>query len=181
MWITKRTYCVSCWLTKKICNPWCHQAIHHQLNYCEPKGLNFKIPYKNYQHWWFSTPPLRFQKQYLGGKANSKVELNIQVFLKNLSKLKTRFRHFQFFPLVLNHITHEHTCAQRVHTQMHRHARALALTHKTQTKEKQCVTSLRVVYREIRQLEKQCPLDRHESAPETLKGTKRLSQNRGIP
>lgn len=68
-WITKQTYCVSRGLTKKICNPWCHQAIHHQLNYCEPKGLNFKIPYKNYQHWWFSTPPLIFQKQYLGGKS----------------------------------------------------------------------------------------------------------------
>lgn len=31
---------------KKICNPWCHWALHHQFNYCESKSLNFKIPYK---------------------------------------------------------------------------------------------------------------------------------------
>lgn len=129
----------------------------------------------------FNSSPKISETIFRWKKQTPKVELNIQVFLKNLSKLKTRFRHFQFFPLVLNHITHEHTCAQSVHTQTHRHTCALTLTHKTQTKEKQCVTSLRVVYREIRQLEKQCPLDRHESAPETLKGTKRLSQNRDIP
>lgn len=49
-------------------------------------------------------------------KKQTPKELNIQVFLKNLSKLKTRFRHFQFFPLVLNHITHEHTHVLRVCT-----------------------------------------------------------------
>lgn len=127
----------------------------------------------------FNSFPKILETIFRWKKQTPKVELNIQVFLKNLSKLKTRFRHFQFFPLVLNHITHEHTRAQSVHTQTHRHAHALA--HKTRTKEKQCITSLRVVYREIGQIEKQCPLDRHESAPETLKGTKRLSQNRGIP
>lgn len=45
---------------KKICNPWCHWAIHHQLNYCEAKSLNFKILYKITSNWWFSTPPLKF-------------------------------------------------------------------------------------------------------------------------
>lgn len=40
---------------KKICNPCCHWAIHHQLNYGEPTRLNLKYLI-NDQHWWFSTP-----------------------------------------------------------------------------------------------------------------------------
>lgn len=85
-------------------------------------------------------------------KQTPKVQLNIQVFFKeNLTKLKTRFRHFQFFPLVLNHITYQHMCAQRVHTHTHppTHRRTHTLSHETE--EKQGVTQLQVVYREARQ------------------------------
>lgn len=33
-------------LADKIWNPWSHGAIRHQLNDCEPKGVNVEIPYK---------------------------------------------------------------------------------------------------------------------------------------
>lgn len=68
-WITKRTYCVSRWLKKRsVTLGATRQSIASWIT-VNQKALIFKIPYKNYQHWWFSTPPLRFQKQYLGGKS----------------------------------------------------------------------------------------------------------------
>lgn len=88
-------------------NPWCHWALHHQLNYDEPTSVKLKYLIKWPASVVFNSSPkfldtvFRWKKKKNSKSSNEHSSL----FKENLSKLKTRFRHFQFFPLVLNHIT----------------------------------------------------------------------------
>lgn len=109
------------------CNPWCHWAIHHQLNYGEPTSLNLKYLIKWPASVVFNSSPKFLDTVFRWKKQTPKVQLNIQVFLKRIClSLKLGSGTFSFFPLVLNHITYQHTCAQRVHIQTHMHTHSLS-------------------------------------------------------
>lgn len=116
-------------------------------------------------------------------KANSKSSTeHSSLFKESLSKLKTRFRHFQFFSISFKpHHIRTHMCSECTHTDTGACARH-TLSHIKRNKRKavcHLVTCSLLGTQATR--EKQCPLHRGESTPETPEGTKRLSQNRGIP
>lgn len=117
----------------------------------------------------FSSSPKFLDTVFRWKKQTPKVQLNIQVFLKRIClSLKLGSGTFSFFPLVLNHITYQHMCAQRVHTQTHRHTHPLS--HKTKK------SSVSLSY--VSSIGKPGSVGRSnahssaESTPETLQGQK---------
>lgn len=114
----------------------------------------------------FNSSPKFLETVFRWEKQTPRVQLNIQVFLKRIClSLKLGSGTFSFFPLVLNHITYQHTCAQRIHIQTHR--RALSLTW---NKRKAVCHLVPCRLQEARQPGEAMPTHRSESTPETLKG-----------
>lgn len=114
----------------------------------------------------FNSSPKSLGTVFRWKKQTPKVQLNIQVFLKRIClSLKLGSGTFSFSPLVLNHITYQHTCAQRAHTQAHTRSRV---------KQKKSSVTLSYMLSAGNQAarEKQCPLRQNESTPETVERQK---------
>lgn len=153
---------------KTICNPWCHWALHHQLDYGEPTSLDLKYLIKWPASVVFNSSPKFLDTVFRWKKQTPKVQLNIQVFLKRIClSLKLGSGTFSFFPLVLNHITYQHTCAQRVHT--HTHTGTHILSHIKQKKSSVSLSYMSSIGKPGNEGEAM-PTASAESTPETLKG-----------
>lgn len=181
-WVTKRTHCVSCWLTKRFVTLGATgQSITSWIT-GNQKVWILKYLIKLPALVVFNSSPKILETIFRWKKQTPKVQLNIQVFLKRIClSLKLGSGTFSLFPLVLNHITYEHTCAQRVH--IHTHRRTRTHTHTQNTNKRKAVCHLVTCSLSGNQAtrEKQCPLHLSESTPGTLKGQNGFHFHRGKP